>query len=155
KRAGSTDDWEPEQTLHTGAPTGVTYSNTFQLSSEPDRIYNFYRGHDRNPHVMIGDAAGMKFNMTGRLLRWDKTPATGAEPSKITGASDRTSPYVRYVSDGVDTIHFITTEDHPRGYDNSIYHGFVRKGAVHDSAGRVVDSNLFDDDAKSPIAYTR
>ena len=32
----------------------------------------------------------------------------------------------------------MTTDDHPRAYDNSIYHGFYRNGQLHDSSGNVV-----------------
>jgi len=62
---------------------------------------------------------------------------------------------VRYASSGDSAIHFITTEDHPIAYDNSIYHGFVRGGAVHDSFGEVKDEDLFDDVAASPVDFTR
>ena len=40
--------------------------------------------------------------------------------------------------DGAGTIHFVATEDHPRNYDNSIYHGFIRDGNVHFSDGKLL-----------------
>jgi hypothetical protein len=45
------------------------------------------------------------------------------------------SPYAKYACDGVDTIHFVATEDHPRNFDNSLYHGFVRGGKIYRSDG--------------------
>jgi hypothetical protein len=47
-------------------------------------------------------------------------------------------PYVRYASNHRDTLHFLTTEDHPRNYDNSIYHGTIRGGRVYRSDGTLV-----------------
>lgn len=32
----------------------------------------------------------------------------------------------------------MTTEDHPRAFDNSIYHGFHREGKLRDSAGKAL-----------------
>ena len=46
------------------------------------------------------------------------------------------APYFKYATDFVDTIHFVGTEDHPREFDNSVYAGFVRGGAIHHSDGR-------------------
>lgn len=152
---GDLDVWAPEQLLKVDDPDTVTYTNTFTLSAEANRVYNFFRGSDYDPLVMTStpDVAG--FTLAGRLLRWDKTAATGVDPAKISGLAHRTSPYLRYASSGVDTIHFVTTEDHPVAYDNSIYHGYVRGGVVYDSMGEVVDGDLFDDDAPSPVDFTR
>ena len=48
-------------------------------------------------------------------------------------------PYVKYASNGVDRIDFVTTEGHPLEYKKtSIYHGFIREGAVHRSDGSLV-----------------
>jgi hypothetical protein len=99
------------------------------------------------------DAA--EFSPVGRVLHWDQTEETGADPDKVTGVTPHPRPYVRYTSDDVDTIHFITTEDHPAAYDNSIYHGFIRGGQLHDSAGNVVDATLADFEAPIPSDYTR
>src|SRR4029078_13695927 len=45
------------------------------------------------------------------------------------------SPYIKYADDGKGTIHFIATEDHPRNFDNSLYHGYVRDGAMFKTDG--------------------
>ena len=154
RRAHDASAWEPEQTLEIPGPLGVTYSNTFVLPAEGDRVYNFYRAQDQNAFVMTAPPEVPGFELTGRLLDWDPT-APDADPAKVTGITELTRPYVRYASNGVDTIHFATTEDHPSAYDNSIYHGFLRGGAVHDSFGAVVDPALADDAAASPVQLTR
>jgi hypothetical protein len=47
---------------------------------------------------------------------------TGPEGNK--GRTDR--PYPRYVGNGVDRIHFITTDHHPRNLvSNGVYHGYI------------------------------
>ncbi len=40
-------------------------------------------------------------------------------------------PYVSYTSNHPDRIHFITTEEHPRYYNNSIYHGYTKIGYTY------------------------
>ncbi|MGD1155264.1 MAG: BNR-4 repeat-containing protein [Terriglobia bacterium] len=102
------------------AGDNVTYSNLFRL---PDgRIYNFYRGFRHDPNYMYSDDNGQTWTYGGRLLR----------------GKGGYSPYLKYAFDHHRTIHFIATEDHPRNYDNSIYHGFLRDGEIHASDGRVI-----------------
>lgn len=108
---GSTQDWRGDN---------VTYSNLFRM---PDgRIYNFFRGFSYDPNYMYSDDDGATWKYGGRLLR----------------GRDGYSPYLKYAFDGKSTIHFIATEDHPRNYDNSIFHGFLRDGRIHHSDGRVI-----------------
>ncbi|APR80904.1 Hypothetical protein A7982_06251 [Minicystis rosea] len=154
-RPGDISEWEPEQRIAVSGEKQVTYANTFMLSAESNRIYNFTRARDDNPMLLTASPDDPTFAVSGRLLYWDKTDETGVEAEKITPIEHRASPYVRYVSNGVDAVHFVTTEDHPIAYDNSIYHGFVRGGAVHDSFGAVVDEDVFDDEGASPVEYTR
>jgi hypothetical protein len=123
---GDATQWEPEQTLPVGA--SVSYANLYRLSAEGGRIYNFHRGVGFDPNYLVSDDDGRTFRYGGRLFDW---PSTAGQ-----GGSGR--PYPRYASNGVDTIHVIVTEDHPRNYDNSIYHGFIRGGQVHGSAGEVL-----------------
>ena len=96
-----------------------------------NRIYNFHRSRrdgtpGNNPNYMLSEDGGKTFRYGGRLLFW--TPAAG-DP-KFTGI-DGGRPYLKYASNNVDTIHFVATEDHPRAYDNSIYHGYIKGGEVH------------------------
>ncbi|HMH82316.1 MAG TPA: BNR-4 repeat-containing protein [Gemmatimonadales bacterium] len=95
----------------------VTYSNLFRLSS--GRIMNFFRGVDLDPNYMYSDDTGRTWRYGGRLAH----------------GKDGYSPYLKYAFDGMNTIHFVMTEDHPRNYDNSLYHGFVRDGVVYLSDG--------------------
>src|SRR3972149_728450 len=95
----------------------VTYSNLFRMKS--GRIYNFYRGFDYDPNYMVSDDLGRTWQLGGRLLR----------------GRDGYGPYAKYATDGDETIHFVATEDHPRNFDNSLYHGMIRDGQVCRSDG--------------------
>jgi len=102
------------------AGDNVTYSNLFRLPG--GRIYNFFRGFHHDPNYMYSDDDGQTWTYGGHLLR----------------GKGGYSPYLKYAFDNQRTIHFIATEDHPRNYDNSIYHGFLRDGEIHASDGRVL-----------------
>lgn len=95
----------------------VTYSNLFRLSS--GRIVNFFRGLGQGPNYMYSDDDGRTWRYGGRLFV----------------GKGGYSPYLKYAFDGKETIHFINTEDHPRNYDNSVYHGMIRDGQVYLSDG--------------------
>lgn len=123
---GDALNWEPEQRLDAGAR--YTYQNVYRLASENGRVYNFHRGVGFNPNYLVSEDDGQTFAYGGRLLSWDTDLTNGL------GGGGR--PYLRYASNGKDTIHFISTEDHPRNYDNSVYHGFIRDGQLHRSGGK-------------------
>ena len=125
-------DFGPVQTLDVGA--GYTYQNVYRMAAENDRLYNFHRGFGFNPNYNISDDEGLSWRYGGRFLQW---PKPSKEDPKYTGL-DGGRPYPRYAGNGVDQIHVITTEDHPRAYDNSIYHGYISKGFIHQSDGTVV-----------------
>ncbi len=142
---GDASAWQPEQQLDVGA--AYTYQNLFRLRAEGDRIYNFHRGYGYNPNYALSEDGGRSFHYGGRLLAW--TPAD----SEINGAG---RPYPRYAGDGEEAIHFITTEDHPRNFDNSIYHGFLRDGQLRDSHGTPVAALSSGRDADAgPTAFTQ
>lgn len=92
----------------TSRGNNTTYSNLFRMPS--GRIYNFFRGVDHDPNYMYSDDEARTWHYGGRLLH----------------GRDGYSPYLKYAYDGQGTIHFIVTDDHPRNFDNSIYHGFIR-----------------------------
>ncbi|MFO0887761.1 MAG: BNR-4 repeat-containing protein [Isosphaeraceae bacterium] len=98
----------------------VTYNNPFRLTS--GRILNFYRGVHLDPNWMFSDDDGKTWRYGGHLFL----------------GKGGYSPYMRYAFDGKDTVHFVATEDHPRNYDNSVYHGFLRDGVVHFSDGKAL-----------------
>ena len=102
---GDIRQWEPEQVVDTRGRT--TYSNLFRLS-ETGITYNFHRGIGQNPNYMVSRNDGNTWSYGGQLL---------AFPGR---------PYVKYTTDGKLRIHFITTEEHPRYYNNSIYHGYIK-----------------------------
>jgi len=124
--------WSEEQTLDVGA--GYTYSNVFRLSAENGRLYNFHRGAGFNPNCTISDDDGRTWRYGWRLIAWTRADLAG--DARFTGL-DGSRPYLRYASDGRDAIHFIATDDHPRAYDNSIYHGIYRDGKLRRSDGSV------------------
>lgn len=126
-------DWSGEQTLDVGA--GYTYSNLLRLGDEGGRLYNFHRGLGFNPNCTISDDDGRTWRYGWRLLEWNRDDFQ-TDP-RHTGMDGR-RPYLRYAGNGRDTIHFIATDDHPRAYDNSLYHGFYRAGKLHHSDGTVV-----------------
>ena len=116
--------WGPVQEISTPGKDSpafkgdnVTYSNLFQLKS--GRIVNFYRGFGFDPNYMYSDDSGRTWQLGGRLFYG----RTGY------------GPYAKYAFDGDDTIHFVATEDHPRNFDNSLYHGFIHDGQVYRSDG--------------------
>ncbi len=135
-------DWSAEVILPQEAvgSDGVTYNNVFRLQSSGPAdahgasesasggstasagsvLINFYRGPGWDPNAIRSGDGGRTWQRAGKLLDG---------PGR---------PYVRYASDGVATIHFVCTDQHPRNADNSIYHGFLRDGRIHASDGSVV-----------------
>lgn len=118
---GDATSWQPEG--HFPREGSVTYSNLFLLRNGAGgntQIYNFYRGEHWNPNWMTSDDMGQTWRYGGRLIAFDGRP------------------YVKYASNGLDTIHFVTTEHHPHNYANSLYHGYMKAGSLHRSDGTVV-----------------
>lgn len=121
-------DWNPIQRYIPSESTKLTYSNIYLLSGENNRIYDFFRGLDDTykPSYVYSDDLG-------------KTWTTGNVYIDVP-AKQRHRPYVRYASNGVDEIHMLYTEGHPRVYDNSIYHIYYSNGQLHHSDGTVLRS---------------
>jgi hypothetical protein len=140
---GDIGAWAEERSLDTGA--AYTYSNVFRLASEEGRLYNFSRSRGYNPNCTVSEDGGRTWRHGWSLLSW--TRADLEDEPRATGI-DGGRPYLRYASDGKDAIHFVSTDDHPRAYDNSIYHGVYRDGKLHDSTGNVVGEP--DPDGPSP-----
>jgi hypothetical protein len=125
---GSLSTWDNERTFVPTAATKLTYSNLFLLTSEANRIYDFYRGLDDSykPSFAYSDDAGETWKSGNVVIN---VPST-----------EKHRPYVRYASNGVDTIHLLYTEAHPRDYDNSLYHVSYRQGSLYRSDGTLVRS---------------
>jgi hypothetical protein len=123
--------WNDEQTYVPSEKSRVTYSNLHLLSRENNgkgRIYDFFRGLDNSfkPSYAYSDDFGQS---------WTKGNVFIDVPAKF-----RHRPYVKYASNGVDTIHITYTDGHPRDFDNSVYHVFYRDGKLHKSDGTVIRS---------------
>jgi hypothetical protein len=123
--------WQETRVFAPSPASRVTYSNLHLLAREnggKGRIYNFYRGFENSfkPSWMWSDDHGETWT-AGRVFI--------DVPTKV-----RHRPYVKYASDGRDTVHFAYTEGHPNVFDNSVYHLFYRRGNLHRSDGTVVRS---------------
>lgn len=122
-RPRDASQWEPEQSFRAGATAGFSYANPFQLSAERNRIYLFWRAIDFNPTWSASDDDG-------------KTWRTAA--NHIYSKSGE-RPYVKYASNGTDTIHFAFTEGHPnRPFRNNLYHAYYRQGGLYRSDGTFI-----------------
>lgn len=128
-------DWsEPTVFVTPRANSGshqATYSNLYRLPS--GRIANFYRGYDQDPNLMYSDDDGVTWTYGGRLLR----------------GRDGYSPYMKYCQDRTGAIHFVATEDHPRQYDNSLYHGILDGDTIRLSDGTMLGDITYN---TTPIA---
>jgi hypothetical protein len=122
-------EWQPEKVFVPSPSTRVTYSNPHLLGRENvpmGRIYNFFRGYDNTakPSWMFSDDWGESWKMGGLLVDFQ--------------AARKHRPYVKYASDGLDTIHFAFTEGHPMEFDTGIYHAVYRAGQLCDSGGKPI-----------------
>ena len=134
--------WDAEQVFDwtdlTGG-RGATYANLHHLSAE-DRLYAFARAINDDPSILVSDDHGATFSYGGKLF-------TRPKVGYVNG-------YTRYASNSADRIDLITTDHHPRDYDNSIYHGYIAAGALHRSDGTVVDPHVLDAQAPSQVELT-
>ena len=117
ENAGDISSWSEEKIVKTNGR--VCYSNVYRLS-DTGETFNFYRGNESNPHFLISTDEGDSWEFGGRLFE------------------DFGRAYLRYASDGKSRIHFITTEEHPRHHNNSIYHGYYEEGNLFRSDGTLV-----------------
>jgi BNR repeat-containing family member len=99
------------------AGNNATYANLFRMPG--GRIYNFIRAFRHDPNYMYSDDDGTTWKYGGRWLY----------------GKGGYSPYLKYAYDGKGTLHFVATEDHPRNYDNNLYHGYLRDGTLYNSEG--------------------
>ena len=124
---GDPTAWRPERTFVPSETSGITYSNLLWLGSEnggKGRIYDFFRGLDgRNkPSYAWSDdegetwkAGNVFIDVPGQFLH---------------------RPYVKYVSNGADTMHMFYTDGHPNEFrTNSNYHACYRDGEIYKSDG--------------------
>ena len=119
-----------------------TYSNLYYLSDE-DRTYNFSRADRKNPHMMISNDNGDSWSYGGQLSE----PFEGEEVGYVNG-------YFKYWGNGKDRIDFIATEYHPRDFNTSMYHGYIKDGMTFNSFGDTLDFDITDQSAPTPADYT-
>ena len=121
-------DWGAELTF-TNTTANITYSNPYQLSSEPGRIFDFMRNLNFNPTYTISTNGGTNWAAAHLLIK------TG------TGS---TRPYVKYASDGTSRIEFLYTDAHPdEVVSNSLYHAYYQAGGLYMTDGTFL-TNLTD-----------
>jgi hypothetical protein len=102
------------------AGNNATYANLFRM---PDgRIYNFIRAFHHDPNFLYSDDDGRTWKYGGRWLY----------------GKGGYSPYLKYAYDGKGTLHFVATEDHPRNFDNNLFHGYLRDNTLYHSNGTTV-----------------
>ncbi len=130
-------DW---MTIPGGTDFTVAYSNLFYLSAE-DRIYNFARSHRRSPNMIVSEDMGETWSYGGMLTIPD------VSIGYVNG-------YFIYYGNGVDRIDFICTEHHPRDYNTSMYHGYIKGGKSYRSDGTLLDNDITDMDAPEPADFT-
>ncbi len=111
----------------------VTYSNLYTVPAQSalgnEKIINFNRSVGYNPNIMASMDTGKTWHYQGTLL----------------GGIGR--PYVRYAQ-GKDRVHFIASDQHPRDFDNSVYHGTTDGKAIYSSLDEILDPDITD---KTPI----
>ncbi len=118
-------DFVPSKTSH------ITYSNLHFLCEENEgngRVYNFFRGLNgsNKPSYAFSDDNGETWETGNIVIHF---------PSSF-----KHRPYVKYASNGKNTIHFLYTDAHPRNFNNNIYHCYYRDNMLYRSDGSVIGS---------------
>ena len=141
-RPHDASEWEPEQQFdwtELAQGRGATYSNLHFLSME-GRVYNFVRAINDDPTMMVSEDNGSTWSYGGKLF-------TRPKIGYVNG-------YTRYAGNGADRIDLITTDHHPRDFNNSIYHGYLQKDALHDASGTVVSKPVIGSEGINQTALT-
>ena len=139
------NDWSGEQTfdwstIPGGTDFSTTYSNLFYLSSV-DKLYNISRCDRRSPNIIESDDDGNTWSYVGYLT----------EPDLSIGY---VNGYFKYCGNGVDRIDFFCTEHHPRDYNTSLYHGYIKDNQTFDSFDNLLDSTIYGKNAPKPADFT-
>ncbi len=130
-------DW-PSSGCPTSSGKRITYANLWYLGGT---LYSYVRSLDTSPHYLVSQDDGQGWELGGRLT---STPQVGY----VAG-------YYKYWGNNTDRIDFFGTEAHPRDNDNSLYHGYVQDGKIHDWFGEVIDDDFTDREAEDVPAYTK
>ena len=124
---GDPTAWQPERTFVPSKTSEITYSNLVLLRNEDGgkgRIYDFFRGLNGRdkPSFAWSDDQGETWKAGNIFID---------VPGKF-----QHRPYVKYVSNGTDTVHMFYTDGHPNEFHtNSNYHVYYRDGELYQSNG--------------------
>ena len=116
----------------------ATYNNllTAGIGAEK-KLFDFSRMQGWDPNFLSYDNQSGSWQYGGRLL------------------NSEGRPYLHYAGNADGTkIHVVATDQHPRNFDNSIYHGVMDGKSLLDSQGHILDQDLSDQDAVGPAALT-
>lgn len=116
-------DWGPE--IIRPLTANDTYNNTYVLSGESNRIYNFHRNINFNPTITISDDLGATWQPSIPFIE----VGTG-----------NVRPYPRYCSNRTDRVDLIYTDGHPRDVDNSVYHMYYKAGGFYKTDATLIDT---------------
>ena len=118
--------WGPERKIPTntaGLGKGFSYPNPIRLSSERHPLWLFWRGGNWQPTLSKTRNAGDTWTPPRTLIE---------EPGH--------RPYVKYASNGKDTVHFAFTEGNPGSFDTNINYAYYKAGALHRADGTKIKS---------------
>ena len=101
----------------------VTYMNLYFLERE-GKLYNFYRGFGWNPSFVTSTDHGVTWGEDTHFIESD--------------LEGYPRPYVRYASNGSDTIYLSITDGHPQQFGNSIYYAEFRNGRFYRADGSLI-----------------
>lgn len=136
---GDPTRWGPERHFDWSEFTGgrgVTYSNLREMGG---RLYCFARAVNDDQCALVSDDEGETWAYAGKLF-------TRPKVGYVNG-------YTRYAaSDG--RIDLVTTDHHPRDFDNSIYHGYLQDGVLRRSDGSVLDAEALQGEAPTQADLT-
>jgi hypothetical protein len=116
----------------------ATYNNLLTAGvGAAKKLFDFSRMQGWDPNFLTYDEQGGTWQYGGRLL------------------NSEGRPYLKYAASADGTkIHVVATDQHPRNFDNSLYHGVMNGTALFDSNGTLLDGDLSDQDAVGPTALT-
>lgn len=123
--------WEEERVLTFGLKDRICYSNPVMLSDENNRIYMFFRSHEKQ---------GKEVNWKQNYAFSDDLGETwsNAQSYLNSGGSYNKIPYLKIVSDNKSKIHFLFTDGHPKLGLSSVYHMYYEKGKFHQTGGEPI-----------------
>ncbi|BAM02755.1 hypothetical protein PSMK_05960 [Phycisphaera mikurensis NBRC 102666] len=119
--------WSQEKQMRHNAE--ICYSNIVpaKMADGRTRLLNFARSNGYDPNWFVSEDDGGTWTYGGKLL-------TGPDGN---GAGNQ-RPYVKYAPGADGSVHFTTTDGHPRDEDNGVYHGVLRAGKLEASGGTVL-----------------